>query len=132
MRNRLQPAVANIRRPIATVRGMGEKDWTNYWRDVCAPKLMAKKKELGRKVPEREIAAYVATHSGKRSDRSLVGMWLHGEREPFISQFYALCEKLSLDPEEVLRHPVKERIPLRRVRATNGLKILERKTKSRQ
>lgn len=64
--------------------------------------MLARKRELGRKVPEREIAAYVATQTGKPSERALVGMWLHGEREPFVSQFLALCVKLQINPNEVL------------------------------
>lgn len=103
---------------IDTVRGMGK--WGNYWRDVCAPKLLARKKELGRKVPERDIATAVETATGKPSERSLVWMWLHGEREPFVSQFFALCEKLDLEPAAVLipsdrADAVRHRTPLRRV-----------------
>jgi hypothetical protein len=86
---------------MATLGGMDES-WGDYWRKVCAPKLMAKKKELGRKVPEREIAAYVEANSGKPSERGLVSLWLLGLREPYISQFFALCKKLEMDPHEVL------------------------------
>jgi hypothetical protein len=90
---------------------MGRGDWGDYWRRVCAPKLLAKKKELGRAVPEREIALYVERTTGKPSERSLVWMWLHGEREPFISQFFALCSKLEIDPIEVLAPPMAKQPP---------------------
>lgn len=77
-------------------------EWGDYWRRVCAPKLKRRKEELGRGLPEHEIAAYVETKSGKRSERGLVSLWLLGRREPYISQFFALCEKLGLDPFDVL------------------------------
>ena len=54
-------------------------------------------------MPEREIAAAVESATGKPSGRGLVSLWLLGTREPFISQFFALCEKLGLRPSEVLR-----------------------------
>lgn len=95
--------------PFATVSGMTK--WGDYWKTVCAPKLKAKKAELGRGVPEREIAAAVEAATGKPSERSLVNMWLHGEREPFISQFFALCEKLGADPAEVLKARKSSHVP---------------------
>lgn len=99
---------------LATVRRMAE--WRDYWRTVCAPKLKARKDTLGRGVPEREIASYVEARTAFRSGRALVQAWLHGAREPYISQFFALCEKLEVDPVEVLRAPVgKARPMLRRV-----------------
>lgn len=96
---------------------MGERNWGTYWREVCAPKMLARKKELGRAVSEREIAAAVETATGKPSERALVWMWLHGEREPFIGQFFALCEKMGLAPFEVLEPPrgVRQRTPLRQI-----------------
>lgn len=107
-------------------------DWRTYWRDVCAPKLKSKKDELGREMPERAIAAAVEAASGKNTSRGLVSLWLLGEREPYISQFYALCDKLGCDPVDVLRkEKVKEHIPLRRVVRKTG-KVLERKPKTSQ
>jgi hypothetical protein len=97
---RLQQGVAFGMPTGGSVTPMG---WGDYWREVCAPKLLRRKEELGRKMPEREIAAAVEAATGKPSARGLVWMWLHGEREPFISQFFALCEKLGLDPHQVLR-----------------------------
>jgi hypothetical protein len=76
---------------------------SDYWREVCAPKLKARKDELGRTVPEREIAAAVEAASGKRTGRAALGHILSGEREPYISQFVALCQKLELDPLTVLQ-----------------------------
>lgn len=100
----LTPTVVLRARPIDTLSVMGRKSWGDHWKNVCAPILMARKKELGRRVPEREIAAAVEAATGKQSERSLVGMWLQGRREPYVSQFIALCEKLELDPAEVLFH----------------------------
>jgi hypothetical protein len=77
-------------------------EWGDYWRKVCAPKLKRRKGELGRGLPEHEIAAYVEAKTGKRSERGLVSLWLLGKREPYISQFFALCEKLEMDPFEIL------------------------------
>lgn len=96
----LQLPVANLTISLATVRSVAE--WRVYWGEVCAPKLLARKEKIGRKLPEREIASYVEEKTGKPSGRALVWRWLHGQREPFISQFFALCEKLELDPGEVL------------------------------
>lgn len=76
--------------------------WEGYWKKYCAPKLKARKDELGRGVSEREIAAYVEANSGKKTTRSLVSLFLLGEREPYISQFFAMCKKLDMEPDEVL------------------------------
>lgn len=111
-------AVGMAELPVVTLRGMGK--WGNYWRDVCAPRLLAKKRELGRGMPEREIAAAVEAATGKPSERSLVWMWLHGEREPFVSQFFALCDKMGVPPNQLLAPmeksaEVRKRTPLRHV-----------------
>lgn len=92
--------------------------WGDYWREKCAPKLMAKKKELGRAVPEKEIAVYVELESGKSTTRGLVSLWLLGKREPYISQFFALCKKLDLPPHEVLGDgaSVSKRTPAKQIR----------------
>ena len=84
--------------------------WGDYWRRVCAPKLKARKDALGRAMPEKEIASYVETATGKPSGRGLVSLWLLGIREPFISQYMALCQKLGMDPLEVLRDAPKGRV----------------------
>lgn len=104
--------------------------WGDYWRDVCAPKLKAKKDELGRAMPEREIAAYVETATGKRSTRALVSLWLLGEREPYISQFFALCQKLGVEPDDILmsdQRNVRERTPLKRTSDNRNYKIKNKK-----
>lgn len=98
---RLQPPVANRAAAIATFRIMEEK-WGSHWRLVCAPKLLERKEKLGRAVPEVEIAAFVESETGKPSGRALVWRWLHGEREPFVSQFLALCQKLGVEPNSIL------------------------------
>ena len=105
MQVKRRPYVAIIPTSGATMGRMKDrKDRRGYWAEVCAPKLRAQKATLGgRKLPEREIASYVEAHSGKRTGRALVQTWLTGRREPYISQFFALCDKLELEPEEVLR-----------------------------
>lgn len=109
----LQPPVAQAWICLATVSSVKP----DYWREVCAPKLKAKKEELGREVPEREIAAWVETATGQPSGRALVNLWLLGLREPTVSQFVALCHKLKLDPDEVLDGArVRERRPVIRVK----------------
>lgn len=75
---------------------------STYWRDLCAPILKRRKEALGRKVPEREIAAFVESESGKDTGRALINLFLLGEREPYVSQFIALCTKLELSPLDVL------------------------------
>jgi hypothetical protein len=72
------------------------------WREVLAPQLKAAKSGLGRRVPERQIAYEVAQATGQESSRSLVAMWLSGEREPTVTQFIALCRRLMLDPVQIL------------------------------
>lgn len=119
----LQPLVANKGLVVATLGN--NMSWGDYWKDVCAPKLKARKEELGRKVPEIEIAAYVESNSGKRTTRSALNLFLLGVREPYISQFYALCEKLELDPVSVLtegKKEVPERTSLRRTGHENIVK----------
>jgi hypothetical protein len=77
--------------------------------------LKRRKDELGRAVPERVIAEHVQHASGKKTKRGLVSLWLLGEREPYISQFFALCEKLDVNPPEILKPPLSGRPPVRRV-----------------
>lgn len=100
--------------------------WGEYWAKVCAPKLKARKRELGRKVPERQIAAAVEAATGKPSGRVLVAMWLRGEREPFISQFFALCKEMDMDPIQVLSSAEKQ---TSRDRLINRRSILDSKGK---
>jgi hypothetical protein len=79
-------------------------DPKDYWRLVCAPKLREQKeRRWGRELPAWEIADAVSKASGKPIDRGAVGHWLTGVREPYISQFIALCSKLEIDPMEVLQ-----------------------------
>jgi len=122
-------------RPLRTAT-LSSMEWGEYWRSVCAPKLKARKDELGRSVPEREIAAYVESNSGKKTTRSLVNLFLLGEREPYISQFFALCDKLGVSPDEVLTNDaqsVSQRTPLRRTgqraRQRSGIKTRVSKLK---
>lgn len=78
---------------------------SDYWRKVCAPKVRARKEEIGRALTNTEIGAYVEAATGKPSGRALVESWFKGEREPFVSQLLALCERLELDPFTVLASP---------------------------
>jgi hypothetical protein len=106
-------------------------DWRDHWRTVCAPKLLEEKKKRGRELPEHEIASYVEAKTGRPSGRGLIWSWLHGEREPFIGQFLALCEKLELDPAHVLRVESEQirREPLYRSKtAARSAKVTRRRT----
>jgi hypothetical protein len=85
------------------------RDWRTYWAEVLAPTLREKKRELGRALPERTIAFDVAKATGQDSSRSLLAMWFRGEREPTVSQFMALCERIELDPAEVLFQQVRRK-----------------------
>jgi len=78
------------------------KDWRTYYKKSLAPKLKARKDELGRSVPERSIAFDLQMATGQESSRSLLAMWFRGEREPTVTQFMALCERMGLSPIEVL------------------------------
>lgn len=95
-----QPRVAHRCKETATVRSVDPKD---YWRLVCAPKLREQKESRwGREMPAWDIADAVSKASGKPIDRAAVGHWLTGIREPYFSQFIALCTKLEIDPVEVM------------------------------
>lgn len=83
-----------------TVRDM--EDWRGFWVKKIAPRLKARKDELGRNHPERTIAFDVQMATGQESSRSLLAMWFRGEREPTLSQFMALCDRMGLDPLEVI------------------------------
>ena len=112
MQNDLQPTVANAAISPATLCSVGAES-KNYWRDVCAPKLRAAKERAGgRKLSQEDIASYVESNTDKPSGRALVGHFLTGEREPYFSQFIALCRKLGVDPAEVLETGKREKVPL--------------------
>lgn len=79
--------------------------WEGYWREVCAPRLREQKKALedaGQTITQEELASFVEANTRKRSTRALAGHWISGTREPYISQFIALCTKLRIDPMTVL------------------------------
>jgi transcriptional regulator with XRE-family HTH domain len=99
--NVTQGAITHVSRQVAGILPrMG--DLAALWRDVLAPRLKAQKKAMGRDVPEWRIAKDIQDATGQESSRSLLAMWLRGEREPTVSQFVALCRRLMLDPVEVL------------------------------
>lgn len=108
--NELQPRVANPLPAIATVGGVKAAD---YWREVGAPKIRARKEALGRAVSNGSIAAAVEEASGKNTSRQLVEEWMKGYREPYVSQLAALCEVLDIGMEEVLAKSVGRRQMLR-------------------
>ena len=95
----MQQVVASCVAPLATVRVMKPAD---YWKEIGAPKLRARKAEIGRAMANREIAAAVEARSGKGTTRQLVEMFFRGDREPYISQLIALCQVLELDPATVM------------------------------
>jgi len=97
----LQPPVAHALHRVVTVRRMpiSPKD---FWRLCAAPVLSAKKRALGdRALPQAELAEYVESETGKRTSRGLVGLFLQGKREPYFSQFIALCRKLDVNPRDI-------------------------------
>jgi hypothetical protein len=128
----LQPSVANSLLWIATFRYMDELG--EYWKRICAPKLKARKEALGRAVPEREIAAYVESKSGKPTTRALISLFLLGKREPYISQFIALCQKLDMSPTDVISAPSNYRSVARRVneRAAPQRIVVRKRVKGNQ
>lgn len=95
----MQPPVAIATGRKATVSSMESKD---YWRNVCAPVVRSKKKEIGRAVTNTDIAAAVERATGKDTSRQLVEHWFRGLREPYMSQFVALCDRLGIEPVAVL------------------------------
>jgi hypothetical protein len=100
----LQPLVANKGGLVATVCCM-QKTWGEYWKETCAPILRAKKDQLkgqGKIASDQALAAAVEDRSGKRSGRALVNHMLNGVREPYFSQFLALCDMLEVEPASVL------------------------------
>ena len=78
------------------------KDWRDFYRKQIAPRLKARKDDMGRGESERAIAFDVQMATGQVSSRSLLAMWLRAEREPTISQFMALCDRMEVDPVEIL------------------------------
>lgn len=109
-RGGLQPGVANRTAPLATVGGVKAAD---YWREIGAPKIRARKDALGRSVSNSSIAAAVEEASGKNTSRQLVEEWMKGEREPYVSQLAALCTVLDIGMEEILSASVGKRPMLR-------------------
>lgn len=77
-------------------------DPKDFWRNVCAPVVRSKKKEIGRDLSNTDIAAAVELASGKDTSRQLVEHWFRGIREPYMSQFVALCTRLEIEPVTVL------------------------------
>jgi hypothetical protein len=83
---------------------MGEwRRWSRIdgW-SVIARQAKAKLAESGMPDKDRHIADFVQATTGKNSKRALVNMWLRGEREPYLSQFFALCSYLKIDPASAL------------------------------
>lgn len=79
---------------------MNPKD---YWKQVCAPIVRGKKDKIGRSLTNTDIALAVERATGKDTSRQLVEHWFRGIREPYMSQFIALCARLEVDPLEVLK-----------------------------
>lgn len=93
-----QPVVAHALRQTATVGSVSPKD---YWRLTCAPVLQRQRvalKAVGQWRSQADMAAEIQEVTGKASERALVGHWITGEREPYISQMIALCNIVRLDP----------------------------------
>ena len=128
----LQPGVAREASAAATFCSVSsEIKASDYWRLVCAPKLRRAKGALGEEEPaQADLSEAVFEESGKKGKRAAVGHFLTGEREPYFSQFIALCRKLEVDPLEVLGPPIPPRVPL--ARADVSVKPAVRKTRLRK
>lgn len=115
---------------MATVRVVQPSD---YWSKVCAPKVRAVKRDLGRAVSNTAIAAAVEQRTGKNTSRQLVEAWFSGVREPYISQLIALCEYLELAPADVfLSKPTAQREPLFRAREGRQMNVIPSKIKRKR
>lgn len=125
----MQLRVAFLSEQIATVCSVKKPSPEDYWRTVCAPKMRAAKEVVGRKLSNTAIAAAVEEASGKNTSRQLVEAWFEGSREPYISQFFALCQYLEVEPHEVLAAERSERQPLRRI--SEGERTLDARKKFR-
>ncbi len=84
----------------------------DYWRLVAAPKLKARKQEIGRSRTNTEIAAAVELASGKPTTRQALEHFINGVREPYISQLVAICRAMEIALEEVMQPPTVQRPPL--------------------
>lgn len=78
-------------------------DPKGYWKQVCAPVVRGKKAKFGRSLSNTAIAASIERATGKDTSRQLVEHWFRGIREPYMSQFIAMCDRLEIDPIEVLK-----------------------------
>lgn len=96
----MQPPVAHGIGQAATVCSVESGD---YWKRICAPFLKGKKDKIGRSLTQADMAEAIEKESGKDTARALVGHWLKGIREPYISQFVALCRQLGVEPEEAIK-----------------------------
>lgn len=83
-----------------------------FWRKFGAPKLRARKAEIGRDMSNTDIAAAVETRSGKRTSRQLFEHILHGRREPYISQLVAICDVMEMELESFTATTTPARRPL--------------------
>ena len=73
---------------------------SDYWRSVGAPKVRARKLEIGRGMTNESIAEQIEIRSGKRTTRKAFENFMNGIREPYVSQLVALCSILELDVRE--------------------------------
>ncbi len=87
----------------------------DYWREVGAPKLRARKAEIGRSMTNTDIADVVEGMSGKRTTRPLLEAFFKGEREPYISQLVAICDVMKMDLMSLVAPPTAMRRPAFRV-----------------
>lgn len=94
----------NIGLAIDTLAAMEDGGSADYWRTICARALKEARAAVDQ--TDEEIARYVQAVSGKRTSRPQLNLILSGKREPYISQFIALCSILKLSPGGVLRGEV--------------------------
>lgn len=75
-------------------------DPAEYWKTYGAPKVRARKAEIGRELTNEAIAEAIERLSGKRTTRKAFENFMNGIREPYVSQLMALCSIMELRAEE--------------------------------
>lgn len=104
----MQQGVAPRLSEVATVCSVIASE---YWKKFGAPMLRARKREIGRSMHNVDIAEAVESRSGKKTSRQLFEHFLHGRREPYISQLVAICDVMNLRLEDFVASTVTARRP---------------------
>lgn len=91
---RLQPPVARNFPPVATVSSMDWSDWHK--------RLMQAKKRLDPPKSDADLTEQFNELVVRKVKRAQFNHFLRGKREPYLSQLFALCEVLDVEPASVL------------------------------